>query len=76
MNDLGITIGGERFDHLVYHFMLPYSRWETGMVCFSESFETLIAGFQRAVCELACVKREVEARIHDEPPRRTKPTQR
>jgi hypothetical protein len=55
MNDLGITIGGERFDHLVYHFMLPYSRWETGMVCFSESFETLIAGFQRAVCELGRV---------------------
>lgn len=55
MNDLGITIGGEPFDHLVYHFMLPYSRWETGMVCFSESFETLIAGFQRAVGELGRV---------------------
>lgn len=55
MNDLRITIGGEPFDHLVYHFMLPYSRWETGMVCFSESFETLIAGFQRAVAELGRV---------------------
>lgn len=55
MNDLGITIEGEPFDHLVYHFVLPYSRWETGMVCFSESFETLIAGFQRAVAELGRV---------------------
>jgi len=55
MNDLGITIGGEAFDHLVYHFMLPYSRWETGMVCFSESYETLIGGFQRAVGELGRV---------------------
>jgi transposase len=55
MNDLRITIDGERFDHLVYHFVLPYSRWETGMVCFSESFETLIAGFQRAVVELGRV---------------------
>lgn len=55
MNELGITIGGERFDHLLYHFVLPYSRWETGMVCFSESFETLIAGFQRAVGELGRV---------------------
>lgn len=55
MNDLGITIGGEAFDHLVYHFVLPYSQWETGMVCFSESFETLIAGFQRAVGELGRV---------------------
>ena len=58
MNDLGITIGGERFEHLVYHFVLPYSQWETGMVCFSESFETLIAGFQRAVGELGRVPRK------------------
>jgi len=55
MNDLGITISGEAFDHLIYHFVLPYSRWETGMVCFSESFETLIGGFQRAVAELGRV---------------------
>jgi hypothetical protein len=58
MNDLRITIDGEGFDHLVYHFVLPYSRWETGMVCFSESFETLIAGFQRAVVELGRVPRK------------------
>ncbi|HLA13380.1 MAG TPA: IS21 family transposase [Gemmatimonadaceae bacterium] len=55
MNDLRITIDGEEFDHLVYHFVLPYSQWETGMVCFSESFETLIAGFQQAVGELGRV---------------------
>lgn len=55
MKDLWITIGGEAFDHLVYHFVLPYSRWETGMVCFSESFEALIGGFQRAVAELGRV---------------------
>lgn len=55
MNDLAITIAGEEFDHLVYHFVLPYSKWETGMVCFSESFETLISGYQRAVAELGRV---------------------
>lgn len=55
MNELEISVGGESFDHLLYHFVLPYSRWETGMVCFSESFETLIAGFQRAVAELGRV---------------------
>jgi transposase len=55
MNDLGIVIDGEPFDHLVYHFVLPYSQWETGMVCFSESYETLIGGFQRAVGELGRV---------------------
>jgi transposase len=70
MNDLGITIDGEPFDHLVYHFVLPYSQWETGMVCFSESFETLIAGFQRAVGELGRVPRKhrtdnLSAATHD-----------
>jgi transposase len=70
MNDLGITIGGETFDHLLYHFVLPYSRWETGMVCFSESFETLISGFQRAVGELGRVPRKhrtdnLSAATHD-----------
>jgi len=55
MNDLGITIDGEPFEHLIYHFVLPYSRWETGMICFSETFEALIAGFQRSVEELGRV---------------------
>lgn len=70
MNDLGITMGGEPFDHLFYHFVLPYSRWETGMVCFSESFESLISGFQRAVGELGRVPRKhrtdnLSAATHD-----------
>lgn len=55
MNDLRITIGGETFDHLLYHFVLPYSNWEAGMICFSETFEALIAGFQRAVEQLGRV---------------------
>jgi transposase len=49
MNDLGITLGGERFDHLLYHFVLPYSNWEWVMIAFSETFEALISGFQGAV---------------------------
>lgn len=57
MNELGVTIGGERFDHLLYHLVLPYSNWETGMVCFSESFETLVSGFSRAVETLGKVPR-------------------
>lgn len=70
MNDLAITIGGEPFEHLLYHFVLPYSRWETGMVCFSESYESLIGGFQRAVGELGRVPRKhrtdnLSAATHD-----------
>jgi hypothetical protein len=55
MNDLEVTIGGARFNHLVYHFVLPYSNWETGTVCFSESFESLSEGLQNALWELGGV---------------------
>lgn len=57
MKSLGVTIAGIPFDHLLYHFMLPYSNWETGMIAFSESFESLAEGFQRAVFELGGVPR-------------------
>jgi transposase len=52
MNELGVVIGGEPFDHLLYHFVLPYSNWETARICFSESFESLVAGLQGALWEL------------------------
>ena len=52
MGGLGITIGKQPFDHLLYHFTLTKSNWETGNVCFSESFESLSEGFQRATWEL------------------------
>src|SRR5262249_21364255 len=48
MSELGITIQGQSFPHLRYHFVLTYSNWETGTVCFSESFESLCEGFQNA----------------------------
>lgn len=52
MNELGVVIGGEPFDHMLYHFVLPYSNWETGRICFSETFESLVAGLQGALWEL------------------------
>jgi len=55
MNKLGISIGGRRFDHLIYHFVLTYSNWETGSICYSESFESLSAGLQTALWELGGV---------------------
>jgi transposase len=55
MSKLGVTIGGRRFDHLLYHFVLPYSNWETGTICFSESFESLSEGLQNALWELGGV---------------------
>jgi hypothetical protein len=55
MTSLGITIQRQPFEHLIYHFVLPYSNWETGTICFSESFESLSEGLQNALWELGGV---------------------
>lgn len=55
MGSLGVTIQGQPFDHMFYHLVLTYSNWETGTVCFSESFESLSEGFQNALWELGGV---------------------
>jgi hypothetical protein len=57
MNALNITIDGQPFDHLLYHFTLTYSNWESVSVCFSESFEALSRGFQEALWTLGGVPR-------------------
>jgi len=53
MNSLDITIAGQLFPHLLYHFVLTYSNWEYVEVCFSESFESLSKGLQNALWTLA-----------------------
>ena len=55
MNKLNITIAGEPFPHLLYHFVLTYSNWESADICFSESFESLSGGFQNALFRLGAV---------------------
>ncbi len=49
---LGVTINGVPFDHMIYHFVLTYSNWETGTICFSESLESLSEGLQNALWQL------------------------
>jgi uncharacterized tellurite resistance protein B-like protein len=56
--ELGVTVGGQPFPHLLYHFVLTYSNWETGTICYSESFESLSEGLQNALWELGGVPRE------------------
>jgi hypothetical protein len=58
MNALGVTINKMPFAHLVYHFTLTWSNWETGSVCFSESFESLSEGLQAALWKLGAVPEE------------------
>ena len=55
MTELGITIQGQTFAHLMYHFVLTYSNWEAGTICYSESLESLTEGWQNAVWELGAV---------------------
>jgi len=71
MNSLGITIQRKRFDHLIYHFVLTFSNWEAGSICFSESFESLSMGFQNALWELGGVPKRhrtdrLSAAVHKE----------
>ena len=58
MTELGSTIGGQSFPHLLYHFVLPYSNWEAITLCYSESFESLSDGLQNALWELGGVPLE------------------
>jgi len=55
MDDLGVTINGIGFSHLMFHFVLTYSNWETVTPCFSENFESLSRGLQNAFWQLGGV---------------------
>lgn len=52
LTDLGITLAGQPFPHMLYHFVLTYSNWETGTICQSESFASLSEGLQNALWEV------------------------
>jgi transposase len=57
MNFAKVTINGIPFKHLLYHFVLCYSNWETASICFSESYESLATGLQNALWKLGGVPR-------------------
>lgn len=55
MNELGVMINGLLFEHMLHHFVLTYSNWETATICFSESFESPSACLYNALWELGGV---------------------
>jgi hypothetical protein len=55
MNDLGITMQGAPFAHLLIHSVLPYSNWEWGRVVQSESLLAIRLGLQSALVQLGHV---------------------
>lgn len=54
-NELGVKIAGHRFDHTFFHCVLTFSNVESVSLCFSESFEALSAGIQKAFWEFGGV---------------------
>jgi transposase InsO family protein len=55
--ELGVTIAGQVFLHLLCVFVLPYSNWQWATVCLSESLTALRRGVQRALFQLGRVPR-------------------
>lgn len=55
MKELGITISGEPFPHLLYHMVLTYSNHEAAKICFSESFESLAEGIETCLWQIGGV---------------------
>jgi len=58
MTDLGITLAGVPFPHLVFHLVFPYSNVEAIHLCLSESFESLAEGFESCLWQLGGVPKE------------------
>jgi len=54
-NELGVTIAGVAFPHLLCHFVLPYSNWQCATICKSESMAAIKRGVQTAVFRLGRV---------------------
>ena len=58
MDELGVTIAGEPFPHLIYHFVLTYSNVEAANICFSETFEALAEGIEKALWQIGGVPQQ------------------
>lgn len=54
-NSLRVKIAGRQFDHTLFHCVLTYSNIESVSLCFSESFEALSEGIQKAFWEFGGV---------------------
>src|SRR4030042_1630378 len=62
LTELGVTIQGQPFKHILIHSVLPYSNWEWGRIAQSESLAALRIGLQRALLKLRDVP---QAHQHD-----------
>jgi len=54
-DELGVTIAGAAFNHLLCHAVLPYSNWQWAVPCHSESLLSLRIGLQATLWALGGV---------------------
>jgi hypothetical protein len=54
-DELGVTIGGAPFEHLLFELVLSFSGWRWATVASSESYEALLLGVQEALWRLGGV---------------------
>ena len=55
LDDLQVTLCGEAFPHLLFHSVLTYSNVEAVSICFSETFEALSEGIEKALWQFGGV---------------------
>jgi len=55
LTELGVTIQGQPFKHLMIHSALPYSNWEWGRIAQSESLAAIQLGLQSTLIKLGYV---------------------
>ena len=55
LTELGVTIQGEPYKHLLIHSVLPYSNWEWGRIAQSESLLAIRLGLQSTLLKLGYV---------------------
>lgn len=60
-NELGVTINGEMYPHLLFEFVLSYSGWRFVELAFGETFEALVKGLQGALWVLGGVPEVVRS---------------
>jgi hypothetical protein len=59
-NELGVTIAGQAFTHLLGHTVFPYSNWEWVLPCQSESSLSLRSGLQAALWAMGGVPAKLQ----------------
>lgn len=57
---LGVIVGGQRWEQLLCHAVLPYSNWEWAVPCRSESMLALRHGLQAALWALGGVPAKLQ----------------